>query len=299
MVIYCIKTDKVHTHGLSTVLGVELSQQGSLRSTPYGLAGFISRCHLLQKCVLSEQSLHESGLERFPSTAAHILTLVVQFDHWLQPFLIVDGLAILSALYLPVRKELRVDVDRLQGEHNGKNVQSDSGYFYIIFGSSNGSGGDGGDDVEDNNDHDDHDDNDDDVSRCVLKWRATVECRSQGIGSGIPGTVEERVFQERERSPPSVEAGVARREKFTVLPFAAAGRQLFFISSKNLTVCYILRAATDDFPDCPKSFTRLASDHRTSDSSALLPPNDVECFLRLKRKSSKTLKIDDDDVIIM
>lgn len=54
----------------------------------------------------------------------------------------------------------------------------------------------------------------------------------RGIGSGIPGTVEERVFQGWERT---VEAGVARRGKFTVLPFAAGGRQLFFISSKNLT----------------------------------------------------------------
>lgn len=66
--------------------------------------------------------------------------------------------AILTALYIPVRKEPRVDVDRLQGEHNGKNVQSDSGYFYIIIGSSNGSGGNDGDDVEDNNNDDDHDD---------------------------------------------------------------------------------------------------------------------------------------------
>jgi len=46
-------------------------------------AGFISRCDLLQKCVLSERAVRASGLVRFPSTAAHILTPVVRFDRWL------------------------------------------------------------------------------------------------------------------------------------------------------------------------------------------------------------------------
>jgi len=130
---------------------------------------------------------------------------------------------------------------------------------------------------------------------------------------------EERVFQGRERvrpQPPhnhqggSGSAGKIYRFTFrggrpaVILHFVEESDVKYIYgraathstapAERRFSVCYIIRAAADDFPGRAKGFTRLASDHRTRDPSACFPPSGRLCVfvcMCIQGSSPSTLSV--------